>query len=355
MSRFLSKRYAGIAPYTPGEQPRDMQYIKLNTNESPFPPAPGVMAAITQEEVAQLNLYSDPTARLLEDAIAARYGFAPEQVIAGNGSDEILAFCFQAFCDGQTGAAFADITYGFYKVFAQLYGIEGKQIPLAEDFSVVPEDYFGAGKTIFIANPNAPTGKYLPLAEIEAIVRNNEGNLVIVDEAYIDFGGESAAALIDRYDNLLVVQTFSKSRSLAGARIGFALGQPQLIADLRAMKYSFNPYNLNRLSILAGAAAMADEGYFAACANTIQENRSWTTKTLRQRGFTVLDSMANFVFAKPPVLGGEAFYLRLKAKGVLVRHFTTPRIQDYVRITIGDMAQMQALMAAADAVLKEAQ
>lgn len=353
MSRYLSPRLASLTPYTPGEQPRDAQYIKLNTNESPFPPAPGVMEAITRAEVEKLCLYSDPTARALEDAIAARYGVSPAQVIAGNGSDEILAFAFQAFCDAETGVCFPDITYGFYRVFAQLYGINALEIPLTDAFAVEPEAYGGLGRTLFLANPNAPTGLSLPLADIEGIVQKNPDHVVVIDEAYVDFGGESAVSLIPRYDNLLVVMTFSKSRNLAGARIGFALGQQPLIADLRAIKYSFNPYSLNRLSILAGAAAMADDAYQVQCTQSIIRTRGWTARQLRARGFHFTDSRANFLFASPVRLSGEAYYRRLKEKGVLVRHFAGPRIKDYVRITIGTQAQMQALVDATDAIFGE--
>lgn len=354
MSSFLSTRLASLDPYIPGEQPRDMQYVKLNTNESPFPPAPGVLDAISREEVSRLNLYSDPTARQLEDAIAAHYGLPARQVIAGNGSDEILAFSFQAFCDAKTGVCFPDITYGFYKVYAQLYGIDALQIPLTEDLRVQPQDYWHTGRTIFLANPNAPTGIALPLADVEGIIRKNPDTLVVVDEAYVDFGGESVVPLIEKYDNLLVIMTFSKSRNLAGARVGFALGQPALIDDLRAIKYSFNPYNLNRLSILAGAAAVSDERYFAGCTRTIQETRAWAAAQLAARGFSVTDSRTNFLFAKPGTLSGEAYYTALRARGILVRHFGAARISDYVRITVGTQAQMQALLDATDAILKEA-
>lgn len=352
MSRFFSSRFAALAPYTPGEQPRDMQYVKLNTNESPFPPAPSVMEAVTRGQVSQLNLYSDPTARTLEDAIASFYGLDASQVIAGNGSDEILAFAFQAFCGPDTGVCFADITYGFYKVFAQLYSLDARIIPLRDDFSIDPADYTNVGRTIFIANPNAPTGQVLSLAEIEGIIRSNPNHVVVIDEAYVDFGGESAVPLISRYDNLLVTMTFSKSRSLAGGRIGFALGQKPLIDDLRAMKYSFNPYSLNRLSLLAGTAAMEDRAYFEQCTTAIQETRAWSTEALRERGFDVADSYGNFIFANPVRLSGEAYYQQLKARGVLVRHFTAPRIANHARITIGSREQMQALLDATDDILE---
>lgn len=355
MSRFFSGRLAGLTPYTPGEQPRGMQYIKLNTNESPFPPAPGVVEALNREAVSHLNLYSDPTARALEDAIAAYYGVPPEQVIAGNGSDEILAFSFQAFCDDATGVCFADITYGFYEVYAQLYDINALQIPLTNTLEVDPEAYYGVGRTIFLANPNAPTGIALPRAQVEEIIRRNPENLVIVDEAYVDFGGESVIPLIEQYDNLLVIMTFSKARNLAGARIGFAVGQPDLIRDLRTVKYSFNPYNLNRLSILAGTAAMEDKRYFETCTRTIQETREWTTQALRARGFTLTDSRANFLFAKPGRLSGQAYYAQLKAMGILVRHFSAPRIDGYVRITVGSREEMQALLDATDKILEATQ
>lgn len=354
MSRFLSRRFATLTPYTPGEQPQDQQYIKLNTNESPFPPAPGVMDAISREAVSQLNLYSDPTARALEEAIAACYGLQPEQVIASNGSDEVLAFAFQAFCDKDIGVCFPDITYGFYPVYAQLYGIDAREIPLAEDFTVMPDAYYNAGRTIFLANPNAPTGIALPLHEVESILQRNPNNIVVIDEAYVDFGGESAVPLINRYDNLLVIMTFSKARNLAGARIGFAMGQRPLIDDLRAMKYSFNPYNLNRLSLLAGTAAIADSRYFADCTRTICETRAWITAQLAARGFHLTDSRANFLFARHPLLNGAAYYAKLRDRGILVRHFAKARTAAYVRITIGTQTQMQALLDATDAISKEA-
>ncbi len=351
MSRFFSPALADLTAYVPGEQPRGQTLIKLNTNESPFPPAPGVIAALNTTEVERLNLYSDPTALALEEAIAAFYGLPREQVIAGNGSDEILAFAIQAF--GSGGVCFPDITYGFYPVLAKLYGIDARTIPLAEDFSIIPGDYDGAGRTIFIANPNAPTGLCLTLGQVEHILKNNPDSLVMIDEAYVDFGGESSAPLLARYENLLVVHTFSKSRSLAGGRIGFALGAPDLIDDLRRIKFSFNPYSLNRLSILAGAAAMADKAYFTHCTKTVAETRDWTAQALKARGFTVTDSKANFLFAKPPKMNGKAYMEGLRARGILIRHFSAPRIDAYVRITVGSKAQMQALLDATDNLLEE--
>lgn len=343
MSRFFSDKFAALVPYTPGEQPRDMQYIKLNTNESPFPPSPGVAAAVAAE-CARLQLYSDPDSTVLRQKLAQAYGVMPSQVLVSNGSDEALNFAFMAFADSKSPLVFPDITYGFYPVFAQLNHIPYTTVPLREDFSVDPRDYMGVGKTVVIANPNAPTGLCLPLSDIEAIVRSNPDNVVIVDEAYVDFGGESAVTLVDTYENLLVVQTFSKSRSMAGARLGFAIGNKKLIADLNTIRYSTNPYNVNRMTEFAGVAALMENSYYADNAKTIICNRQWSTEQLRKLGFTVLDSKANFVFAKSNRIDGEDLYQQLKQRGILVRHFTSPRIAQYNRITVGTMAQMEKLI-----------
>ena len=353
MSRFLSAEAAALAPYTPGEQPQDQQYIKLNTNESPFQPSPKVLEAVHPTEVARLNLYSDPTCKVLADAIAGHYGVEHENVICGNGSDEILSFAFRAFCGQGRGVAFSDITYGFYKVWAAFYGLDAKVIPLREDFSLSVDDYMDFDGTIFIANPNAPTGMAISNDDIRRLLEANPNRVVVIDEAYVDFGGESCVPMIHQYDNLLVVQTFSKSRALAGGRVGFGIGCKQLIADLNRVKYSFNPYNINRLSILAGAAAMADEAYFERCCKAVQEARSWTTEALSDRGFTVLPSKANFIFAKCETIPGGDLYRRLKENGILVRWFDSDRIRDFVRITIGSMEQMQALVNVVDRLLKE--
>lgn len=343
MSRFFSEKFASVVPYTPGEQPRDMQYVKLNTNESPFPPSPGVVAAVA-EECGRLQLYSDPESTALRQKLAQVCGVTPQQVLVSNGSDEVLNFAFMAFADEKAPLVFPDITYGFYPVFAQLNHIPYTQIPLKEDFSIDPRDYMGIGKTVVIANPNAPTGLCLPLADIESIVSSNPGNVVIVDEAYVDFGGESAVSLVDTYENLLVVQTFSKSRSMAGARLGFAIGNEKLIADLNTIRYSTNPYNVNRMTEFAGVAALTENRYYMDNAQTIIRNRQWTVEQLRSLGFTVLDSKANFVFAKSQQIDGEDLYQQLKQRGVLVRHFAKPRIAQYNRITVGTMAQMEKLI-----------
>ena len=354
MSRFLDGRFSRLEAYAPGEQPRDKKYVKLNTNESPYPPSPKVIAAINSAEVADLRLYPDPTAVSLRTAIAGRYGLTPEQVSVGSGSDDLLNFCFMAFCGSGTGAAFPDISYGFYKVYGELYGLDCREIPLREDFTVAPEDYYGLGRTIFIANPNAPTGLALTREQLRGVIEHNRGSVVVVDEAYVDFGAESCAPLVDEYDNLIVTQTFSKSRSLAGARVGFALGSKELIADLELMKFSTNPYSVNRLSLLAGEAAMRDGGYFEKCRAAVIAERERTRSELLARGLEVLPSSANFVFARRDGTPGRELFLALRERGVLVRRWDSPRIADWLRITIGSPEDMDALIAALDDILKGA-
>ena len=344
MSKFLSKEASRLAPYTPGEQPQDQQYVKLNTNESPFPPSPKVVKAISRAELLKLNLYSDPTCGQLVQALAKRYELQPENVITGNGSDEILAFAFRAFCGEGKPLAYADITYGFYKSQVALFGLEAKVIPLREDFTLNVDDYMDFPGTIVIANPNAPTGMTVAREDIQRLLEADPGRVVIVDEAYVDFGAESCVPMIYRYDNLLVVQTMSKSRSLAGGRVGFALGSPALISALNRVKYSFNPYNVNRLSIIAGAVAVEDEPYFQTCTAAVRNNRAWTVRELEELGFSILPSQANFIFAKSDKIPGGELYRKLKENGILVRWFDADRIRDYVRITIGSLEQMAALV-----------
>lgn len=343
MSRFFSEKYASLVPYTPGEQPKQMQYIKLNTNESPFPPSPQAIA-MAAEAAQNLQLYSDPECRNLVAAACAHWQVEKDEILFTNGSDEILNFAFMAFCDDSHSAVFPDITYGFYPVFAELNHVPYETIPLKDDFSICVEDYIGIHKTIFIANPNAPTGLTISLAEIERILQSNPDHVVVIDEAYVDFGADSAVSLIHKYENLLVTQTFSKSRSLAGGRLGFGIGCKALIADLNTIKYSTNPYNVNSTTMTAGVGAIKDDAYFRRNCAAIAENRAWTIAQLRQLGFTATDSKANFVFAAAPNMSGLAIYQELKAKGILVRHFETPRLKDYNRITIGSMEQMQALV-----------
>lgn len=349
MSRFFTEKYASLTPYTPGEQPKDMKYVKLNTNESPFAPAPSVARAAAAE-CGKLQLYSDPESAGIRAKLAEIYGVTKDQVLVTNGSDEVLNFAFMAFADE---IAFPDITYGFYPVFAELNHIPYTEIPLKKDFSIDPDDYVNLKKTIVIANPNAPTGACLSLADIERIVAGNPDNVVIIDEAYVDFGGESAVKLVDKYENLLVTMTFSKSRSMAGARLGFGIGSEKLIADLNTIKYSTNPYNVNRMTEAAGIAALNDNAYYMANCQTIMANRAWTTARLRALGFTVLPSKANFVFAKSEQIDGETLYLELKRRGILIRHFTKERIKDFNRITIGTMEQMETLIGAIQDILKE--
>lgn len=352
MSRFFSEKYAALVPYTPGEQPQDQQYVKLNTNESPFPPSEKALRAAL-DTLRPLQLYSDPECRRLREKLAARYGVTPDEVTVTNGSDEALNFCFMAFCDGAHGAVFPNISYGFYPVFAQVNNVPYEELPLTADFSVDPAAYVGAGRTIFLANPNAPTGKALSPAEIETILRGNPDNVVVIDEAYVDFGGESCIPLVHRYDNLLVVQTYSKSRSLAGGRLGYAVGNRALIRDLDTLRYSTNPYNVNSATLALGEALLDDEETTRANCAAIAETRAYTTAALRALGFEVLDSRANFVFARTPAMDGEALYLALKARGVLVRHFTKPEIAQFNRITIGTRQQMDILLDAIRAILEE--
>lgn len=352
MSRFFSPKFHTLTPYTPGEQPRNQQYIKLNTNESPFPPSP-LAQKRALEEAGKLQLYSDPTCASLTAEAAKTLGIDADEIIFSNGSDEVLNFAFMAFCDENCPAVFPDITYGFYKVFAALNGIPYKEIPLKENFSLDVSDYFRQKSTIFIANPNAPTGLYLTLAQIEEILKANPDNVVVIDEAYIDFGGESAIPLTKIYPNLLVVQTFSKSRSMAGARLGFAVGCKELIRDLNTIKYSVNPYNVNRMTMAAGVGALEDEAYFRANCQAIMDNRGWTTDELDKLGFETLPSLTNFVFTKNPTIAGKALYEQLKTRGILVRHFDTPRLTDYIRVTIGSREQMAAFIAATKEILEE--
>ena len=352
MSKYLSPRLSAVTPYTPGEQPQDQQYIKLNTNESPYLPSPAVVAAVSESEVEKLRLYSDPACADLLKTAAAHFGLRPEQIMPGNGSDENLFFALRAFCDEQHPLAYADITYGCYDVWCSLMHIPSHIIPLKEDFTLDPMDYWGLNETIVIANPNAPTGLALPRSAIEGILKANPNSVVIVDEAYVDFGGESCVPLIDQYENLLVVQTFSKSRQLAGARLGLAMGNADLIADLNRVKFSLNPYNINRLTLKAGAAALEDTAYFEKNRAAIIETREATKAALQQRGFTVLDSRSNFLFASTKRKDGGELYRMLKEKGVLVRHFDAPRIANWLRITIGTPEQMQTLLEKLDEILE---
>ena len=352
MSRFFSQKYKNLKAYTPGEQPRDMQYIKLNTNESPYPPSPAVAEAVARE-AEKLALYSDPECTELVAEAARVFGVGTDRILMTNGSDEILNFAFMAFCDEDHPIVFPDITYGFYPVFAELNGIPYEKIPLRADFSIDVADYIGIHKNIVIANPNAPTGLMLSLAEIERIVASNPDNIVVIDEAYVDFGGESAIFLTDKYENLLVTQTFSKSRSMAGARLGFGIGAASLIADLQTIKYSTNPYNVNRMTAAAGAAALRENSYYTENCKRIVETREYTRNALEALGFFVTDSKANFLFARSDRIDGDTLYKELKKRGVLVRHFSTEPISQYNRITVGTKEQMDVFLEKTKEILKE--
>ena len=352
MSRFFSEKYKTLEPYTPGEQPQDMKYVKLNTNESPFPTSPKAVAAAA-EAAKRLQLYSDPECRLLTQKFCEVFGVERDEVIFTNGSDEVLNFAFMAFCDDAHPAVFPNITYGFYPVFAELNHVPYTELPLRYDFTIDVDAYCGVNKTIFLANPNAPTGIALKSAEIERILRSNPNNVVVIDEAYVDFGAESCLPLTKKYDNLLVAQTFSKSRSMAGARLGFGVGNPEIIRDLNTIKYSTNPYNINSMTMAAGIGVLSDEAYTKKNCLAIQENRAFTVDALRRMGFAVTDSLANFIFVRHATVDGETIYRELKTRGVLVRHFTKTAIKDYNRITIGTREQMQTLLDTLKAILEE--
>lgn len=342
MSRYFSKKFKALVPYTPGEQPKEMKYIKLNTNESPFPPSEKAMKKAV-EAVKNLQLYCDPECRALVKKASEVFSVDTDEILFTNGSDEILNFAFSAFCDETHPAVFPDITYGFYPVFAEINRVPYEEIPLKDDFTISVDDYIGINKTIFIANPNAPTGIALSLNDIEKIVSSNPDSVVVIDEAYVDFGTESAVSLIHKYSNLLVTQTFSKSRSLAGGRLGFGIACKELIADLNTIKYSTNPYNINSLTQAVGAGVLEDEEYTKSNCKTIIENREYLTKKLEAMGFFVLPSKANFVFARHDKTDGRALYEALKSKGVLVRHFDSERLRDYNRITVGTKEQIDIL------------
>lgn len=355
MSRFLSPRFAALEAYTPGEQPRDQQYIKLNTNESPYPPSPEVIARINQEEIEKLNLYPDPEGKFLKEKLANLYGVKTENIFLSNGSDDILNFAFMAFCDQERGTAFPEISYGFYPVYADLYHVPHVKIPLKDDFSIDYQDYCSINKMVVIANPNAPTGMEIGLFEIEKILKSNPNHVVLIDEAYVDFGGTSAISLVGKYPNLLVSMTFSKSRSMAGARLGFAVASKEIIEDLEKIKFSTNPYNINRLTLAAGEAAVDSDAYYKENAKKIIFTREKIVDELKKLGFTVLDSKANFIFAKNPQISGGELYEKLKKKGVLVRYFGKEKIQDFVRITIGTEEQMEVFLQKTKEVLAKRQ
>lgn len=352
MKRFWSERIKDLVPYTPGEQPKDRVFIKLNTNENPYPPSPKVLQAIQDAAGEALRLYPDPEATALRAAIAGYHGLAPEQVFCGNGSDEVLGLCFYAFFTPGKKVVFPDITYSFYPVYTQLFGLDYEEIPLNEDFTLPVEKFLGGNGGAVICNPNAPTGRTLPLSEIRRILDANPDVVVLVDEAYADFGAQSAVELINEYPNLIVVCTMSKSRSLAGMRVGYALGNADLIAGVNCVKNSFNSYPLDRLALAAGEAAIRDVEYFERTRHSIMQTRQRTTDRLREMGFTVHDSNANFIFITHPEKSGQELQQGLRDRGVLVRWFNKPRIDQYLRVSIGTDADMDAMCAACQEILK---
>lgn len=340
MSKFLNGKYSKLNAYVPGEQPHDMKYIKLNTNESPYPPTQNVISA-AKTASAKLNLYSDPYMKELTHKVGDIYKAPSSRIMCTNGSDEALDFIFRAFCSDCQNVVFPDITYGFYPVFAQLYGADYTEIPLKDDFSIDYRDYCGINQNIVIANPNAPTGLSLPLWQIEEIVKSNPHNVVTVDEAYIDFGGESAILLTEKYDNLAVVRTFSKSKSMAGARLGFVVANEEIIKDLNTLRFSTNPYNVNAMTQACGIAALQDIFIYTNYCKKIIDTREVTKKKLELLGFNIINSDANFLFIKNNKIDGEQLYTELKKRGVLVRHFDKERIKQYNRVTIGTPEQME--------------
>ena len=352
-----------VEPYVAGEQPKEKNIIKLNTNECPYPPAPGVQAAVEQlaRDSSALRLYPDMDATPLVEALAAQYHVDPDQIFVGVGSDDVLALCFLTFFSAATEEApilFPDITSSFYDVWADLYRIPYRTIPLGDDFSIDPKDYIPAGSGasnsgVIFPNPNAPTGLELPSAEVERIIAGNPDSIVIVDEAYIDFGGQTALPLLDIYDNLLVVQTFSKSRAMAGARVGFAVGSKKLIKYLKDVQFSFNSYTMNLPSIRIGTAAALDTAWFEETTKKIADTRERFKAEIRALGFEFPDSRSNFVFARHPSFAGADLQKALRARGIIVRHFAKPRISDYLRITIGTDEQMDAVVKALKEILSE--
>lgn len=345
MSKFWSKTVQNCDPYIPGEQPKDQQYIKLNTNESPYPPSPAAVKAMLAAVGDKLRLYPDPNCDELCQSIAEFYGINAEQVFVGNGSDEVLAFAYQAFFDPGKPIFFPEITYTFYPVYANLYGLDYRTIAQEEAFAI-PLEQFCTGEAggIILANPNSPTGTYLPLQSIERVIGSNPNCVVIIDEAYIDFGGDSAVQLINKYPNLIVMQTFSKSRCLAGLRVGFALGQPDLITALNRIKNSFNSYTLDRLAQVGASVAMQDREYFEKTKARVIKTRETITPALQALNFQVIKSQANFVFISHPLVSAEQLFWQLKERGILVRHYKHARIDNYLRVTIGTDLEMEQFL-----------
>lgn len=337
------KNIRKVEPYVPGEQPQN-KVIKLNTNENPYPPAPGAVKALAGMDMEQLRLYPDPTASILIQALAKQYGVKKEQVFVGVGSDDVLAMCFLTFFNSDKPIYFPDITYAFYKVWAELYRIPYECQGLDDDFRMVKEDYYKENGGVIFPNPNAPTSLYEELDVVEDIIAHNQDSIVIVDEAYIDFAGRSALELIGKYDNLIVVQTFSKARSMAGMRIGYAISNPTLIQYLNDAKYSFNSYTMNQTSLICGAEAVKDQSYFESCIKKIIDTRQWALSELSKLGFVCMESKSNFIFARHPQYDAADLFHILKEQDIYVRYWGSKRIEQYIRISIGTREEMETLM-----------
>jgi histidinol-phosphate aminotransferase len=351
MNQFWSDIVHDLSPYIPGEQPKTADLVKLNTNENPYGPSPEVLSALQLAVSDTLRLYPDPESKALKQSIADYFQINTEQVFVGNGSDEVLAHIFHGLLKHDKPILYPEITYSFYPVYCKLYQVDYETIPLAEDFSINLEDYQRENGGVIFPNPNAPTGRLLSLSEIEDFLQVNTQSVVVIDEAYIDFGGKSAVTLIDKYHNLLVTQTFSKSRSLAGLRIGYALGNPGLIEALVRVKDSFNSYPLDRLAEAAGIAAMNDKAYFNDCCEKVIKEREFVTQSLQELGFTIIPSAANFVFASHPSYQAADIAAELRERKVIVRHFKQPKIAQYLRISIGTHQENQQLLAALDTIV----
>lgn len=339
------KNVRKVVPYIPGEQPKAEKMIKLNTNENPYPPSPMAKAALKQMDLDCMRLYPDPTAHVLTDAIAEFYHLKEEQIFVGVGSDDVLAMIFLTFFNSHKPVLFPDITYSFYDVWAEMLRVPYETVPLNEEFQIRKEDYFRENGGVIFPNPNAPTGLELPLFDVEEIVKANRDVIVVVDEAYVDFGAASALPLIEKYDNLLVVQTFSKSRGMAGMRIGYAMGNPLLIKYLNDVKYSFNSYTMDQTTLVMGAASIKDRAYFEETVNKVVETREWTKGELRKLGFSFGDSKANFIFASHENCPAKELFEALRKENIFVRYFEKPRIDNYLRITIGTQQEMETFVA----------
>lgn len=353
MSIFLVDEYKKMEPYVPGEQPKDKPYIKLNANESTLPPSPKVFEAISKKEVWNMSYYADPHCHSFRQAVAEAYGVSEDEVFAGNGADEVLSFVLMSFFRRGMKIYFPNITYGFYRTYAKTYGLDMEEIPVKKDFSIDINDYMDLEGDIILANPNNPTGLTIPVAEIEKLVQKNPERMIIIDEAYADYSGETCLPLATKYPNLVVVRTFSKSRNLAGLHIGFAIACKEIVADLNSIKFSFNPFNLNSLTLAAGVAAMKDSYYYDSCVKKIVANREHTKSELEKLGFEVIPSKANFVFCKHSAIPSEELCKKLREEGILTRHFADPELLDYLRITIGSEQEMEVVLIAIREILEE--